>query len=61
MYLFELATVAAGYLADVDPFGQPAVDDAKALTYALLGRPGLELQRSEVEAWIARKDPRFLV
>jgi glucose-6-phosphate isomerase len=61
VYLFELATVAAGYLADVDPFGQPAVEDAKVLTFALLGRPGLELQRGEVEGWIARKNPRFVV
>jgi glucose-6-phosphate isomerase len=61
VYLFELATVAAGYLADVDPFGQPAVEDAKTLTFALLGRPGLELQRGEVEGWIARKNPRFVV
>jgi glucose-6-phosphate isomerase len=61
VYLFELATVAAGYLADVDPFGQPGVDEGKALTYALLGRPGLEAQRGEVDAWVARKDPRLVV
>ena len=59
--LFELATVAAGYLADVDPFGQPAVDEAKALTYALLGRPGLEEQRQEVATWAAQRDRRFVL
>lgn len=61
VYLFELATVAAAYLADVDPFGQPAIDEAKTLTYALLGRPELDGQRREVEAWVARKDARFVV
>jgi glucose-6-phosphate isomerase len=61
VYLFQMATVAAGYLADVDPFGQPAVEEAKTLTYALLGRPGLEARRAEVDAWVARKDPRFVV
>ena len=61
VYLFELATLAAGYLADVDPFGQPAVEEAKALTYALLGRPGLEGQRSEIDAWVARKDARLVL
>ena len=61
VYLCELATVAAGYLADVDPFGQPAIEEAKALTYALLGRPGLEARRGEVDAWVARKDARFIV
>jgi glucose-6-phosphate isomerase len=61
VYLLQMATVAAGYLADVDPFGQPAVEEAKTLTYALLGRPGLEARRAEVDAWVARKDPRFVV
>jgi glucose-6-phosphate isomerase len=61
VFLFELATVAAGYLADVDPFGQPSIDEAKSLTYALLGRPSLEAQRAQVEDWLRRKDPRFVV
>jgi glucose-6-phosphate isomerase len=61
LYLFELATVAAGFLADVDPFGQPAVDEAKVLTYALLGRPGLESQKSDVGRWVAGKDTRFVL
>lgn len=61
VYLLELATVATGYLADIDPFGQRVVDEAKALTYALLGRPGTEAQRSEVDAWAGRKDPRLIV
>jgi glucose-6-phosphate isomerase len=56
VYLWETATVAAAYLADVDPFGQPAIDEAKELTYALLGRPGLDDRRSEIEAFTARKD-----
>jgi glucose-6-phosphate isomerase len=59
VYCFELATVAAAYLADVDPFGQPAVEEVKRLTYALLGRPGLETQRGEIGAWVGRKDPRL--
>jgi glucose-6-phosphate isomerase len=61
VYLLELATVSTGYLADIDPFGQRAIDDAKALTYALLGRSGAEAQRGEVEAWLGRKDPRLIV
>ena len=61
VYLFEQATVAAGYLADIDPFGQPAVEAGKTLTYALLGRPDLDAQRDEIKAWVARKDPRFVL
>lgn len=59
VYCFELATVAAAYLADVDPFGQPAIDDVKGLTYALLGRPGLEARREEVGGWVAQKAPHL--
>jgi glucose-6-phosphate isomerase len=61
VYLFEMATVATAYLADIDPFGQPAVDENKAFTYGLLGHPGHEGRRREIEAWVARKDPRFLL
>ena len=61
VYLCEVATVGAGYLADVDPFGQAAIDDCKALTYALLGRPGLESQRREFDTWVSCKAPRFII
>jgi glucose-6-phosphate isomerase len=61
LYLFEVATVAAGALAGLDPFGQPGVEEGKRLTYGLMGRPGFEAEREEVEAWLARKDARFVV
>ena len=37
------------------------VDETKTLTYALLGRPGLDAQRAQVEEWLGRKDPRFVL
>jgi glucose-6-phosphate isomerase len=61
LYLLESATVAAGTLAGIDPFGQPGVEEGKRLTYGLMGRPGFEEKREEVEAWIARKDARFIL
>jgi glucose-6-phosphate isomerase len=61
IYLFEMATVAAGALARIDPFGQPGVEEAKRLTYALMGRPGHEARREEIESWLARKDARFIL
>jgi glucose-6-phosphate isomerase len=61
LYLFEMATVAVGLLAGVDPFGQPGVEEGKRLAYGLMGRPGFEQGREEVEAWLARKDPRFVL
>jgi glucose-6-phosphate isomerase len=61
LYLFEMATVATGALAGVDPFGQPGVEEGKQLAYGLMGRPGFEARRAEVEAWMARKDARFVL
>ncbi len=60
-YLFEMATVVTGALARVDPFGQPGVEAGKQLTYGLMGRVGYEPRRDEVDAWLARKDPRFVI
>jgi glucose-6-phosphate isomerase len=61
LYLLETACVATGALAGIDAFGQPGVEEGKRLTYGLMGRPGFEAARNEVEAWIGRKDPRFVV
>jgi glucose-6-phosphate isomerase len=61
LYLFEMATVVTGALAGIDPFGQPGVEEGKRLAYGLMGRPGFEAKRQEVEAFLARKDPRFVV
>jgi len=40
--LFEIATVYAGALYDVDPLDQPGVELGKRLTYGLMGREGYE-------------------
>ena len=61
LYLFEMATVAVAGLAGVDPFGQPGVEEGKRFAYGLMGRPGFESQRNEVEDWLGRKDPRFVL
>jgi len=61
LYLLETAAVAVGALAGIDPFGQPGVEEGKRLAYGLMGRPGFEASRVEVEAWLARKDARFIL
>jgi glucose-6-phosphate isomerase len=61
IYLLEMATVSTGWFAGIDPFGQPATEEAKEFTFGLLGRPGFELRRAEVDAWVAGKDPRFII
>lgn len=40
LYLFQLTTVMAGFLYQVDPLDQPGVELGKVLTYGLMGRPG---------------------
>ncbi|MBT1248400.1 MULTISPECIES: glucose-6-phosphate isomerase [unclassified Thermosipho (in: thermotogales)] len=39
---YELATVIAGSLFNVNPYDQPGVELGKKITYALMGRPGFE-------------------
>ena len=40
--LFEMATVLAGVLYEIDPMVQPGVELGKELTYGLMGRDGYE-------------------
>ncbi|HWP35558.1 MAG TPA: glucose-6-phosphate isomerase, partial [Thermodesulfobacteriota bacterium] len=49
-FLWELAAAYAGGLYGVNAFDQPGVEAAKQYAYALLGRPGFEERRLEVEA-----------
>lgn len=49
IYLFEVAVVAMGGLLQINPFDQPGVEGGKQTTYGLMGRPGYEEQRQEIE------------
>jgi glucose-6-phosphate isomerase len=49
-YLYQLQTVMAGALYEVNPFGQPGVEAGKNATYALMGREGYEGLRDELNA-----------
>jgi glucose-6-phosphate isomerase len=50
IYFFEKACGISGYLLGVNPFDQPGVEAYKANMYALLGKPGFERQKAELEA-----------
>ncbi|MBO8164566.1 MAG: glucose-6-phosphate isomerase [Brevibacillus sp.] len=50
IYFFEKACGISGYLLGVNPFDQPGVEAYKQNMYALLGKPGFERQRAELEA-----------
>lgn len=49
IYLLEVVTVAAAPLLGVNPLDQPGVEGGKQTTYGLMGRPGFETQRREIE------------
>ena len=50
IYFFEYACGLSGYLLDVNPFDQPGVEAYKKNMFALLGKPGYEARRAELEA-----------
>jgi glucose-6-phosphate isomerase len=50
IYFFEKACGISGYLLGVNPFDQPGVEAYKANMFALLGKPGYERQKAELEA-----------
>ncbi len=49
IYFFEKACAVSGYLLGVNPFDQPGVESYKKNMFALLGKPGFETQKAELE------------
>lgn len=49
VYFFEKACGISGYLLGVNPFDQPGVEAYKKNMFALLGKPGFEKQKQELE------------
>jgi glucose-6-phosphate isomerase len=60
IYLFEVATVAAGALFQVNPLDQPGVEGGKNTTYGLMGRPGYEKYRQEFDEAPAKLAKYFI-
>ncbi len=50
VYFFEKACGISGYLLGVNPFDQPGVESYKKNMFALLGKPGYEELRAELQA-----------
>ena len=55
IYFFEFACAMSGYLLGVNPFDQPGVEAYKKNMFALLGKPGYEDMKSELEKRICDK------
>ncbi len=49
VYFFEKACGISGYLLGVNPFNQPGVESYKKNMFALLGKPGYEEAKAEIE------------
>lgn len=49
VYFFEKACAMSGYLLGVNPFDQPGVEAYKVNMFALLGKPGYEERKAELE------------
>ena len=49
VYFFEKALAISGYMLGVNPFDQPGVEAYKKNMFALLGKPGYEDRKAELE------------
>lgn len=58
--LFEIATIYAGGLYEVNPLDQPGVELGKQFTYAMLGRAGFDHAKREWEQ-LPKPDPQFRI
>ena len=54
IYFFEKACAMSGYILGVNPFDQPGVEGYKKNMFALLGKPGYEAQKAELEARLGK-------
>lgn len=57
---FEIATIYAGGLYDVNPLDQPGVELGKQFTYAMLGRAGFDQARREWDE-LPKPDPAYRI
>ena len=53
-YFFEFACGISAYISGVNPFNQPGVESYKKNMFALLGKPGYENMKAELEAKIKK-------
>lgn len=54
VYFFEKACGISGYLLGVNPFDQEGVEAYKKNMFALLGKPGFEKEKAELESRLSR-------
>ena len=52
--MYEIQTVFTGKLLNINPLDQPGVEAGKKATYALMGKPGYEKEREEIEQYLQK-------
>ena len=60
LYFYELETAYIGAMLGINTFDQPGVEEGKNATYALLGRPGYEEKKQELDAR-PKKNEKFII
>lgn len=55
IYLYEAATVYAGYMLNINPLDQPGVEAGKIATYALMYKKGFEEQTKKLNNYVNDK------
>ncbi|MGI6193149.1 MAG: glucose-6-phosphate isomerase [Christensenellales bacterium] len=60
LYFFEVMTAFAGELLNINAFDQPGVEEGKNATYALLGKPGYDEKRKELQS-APQKNPKYIL
>ena len=56
LYFYELETAYTGAMLNLNTFDQPGVEEGKNATYAMLGRPGYEEKKAELNARPKKKE-----
>jgi len=54
------ATILTGWLMDINPIDQPAVELGKRLANARLGAPGLDAESRDLAAFLQTQNSAFL-
>ncbi|HYB97937.1 MAG TPA: glucose-6-phosphate isomerase [Candidatus Limnocylindrales bacterium] len=61
LYMFEVQTLVAGALLNIDPLDQPGVEAGKRLTFAMAGRQGYAADAERVRAMLQRKKDELVL
>ncbi|MEG1509335.1 MAG: glucose-6-phosphate isomerase [Clostridia bacterium] len=61
LYFFMMKTAYCGAMLNIDTFNQPGVEEGKNATYGLLGRPGYEAKKEELNTAFAKATDKYLI